>query len=88
MKKTVYVNPLAKWNKADTPSRNDNTDIYDVMRCPHCNGGDCDPYCADETEFGVGGDGHYHVDCHCKTCGKNFRLYMKFKYSVTESYTA
>ena len=61
-------------------------DIYDVMICPACGESDCYEYSADETEFGLG-EGHYNVDCHCSTCGKNFRLYMRFKYSVTEAYT-
>lgn len=64
-----------------------NKDIYDVMICPDCDSDDCYTYDTDEIEFDVGGDGHYYVDCHCRNCENTFRLYIKFKYSVTDAYT-
>ena len=64
-----------------------NKDIYVVMICPDYNSDDCYTYDTDEIEFDVGGDGHYYVDCHCRNCGNTFRLYIKFKYFVTDAYT-
>lgn len=64
-----------------------NTDIYDVMRCPDCDSEDCYSYDTDEIEFDVGGTGHYYVDCHCRNCGNTFRLYTEFEYSITKAYT-
>lgn len=65
----------------------DNKDIYDVMLCPHCDSDNCYEYSTDEIEFDVNGIGHYCVDCHCNKCGKNFRLYTEFEYSITKVYT-
>ncbi len=61
-------------------------DIYDVMICPRCGESNCYEYSTDEISFDID-EGQYIVDCHCQDCNHNFRLYMKFKYSVTEAYT-
>ena len=61
--------------------------IADVMLCPDCNSDDCYEYDTDEIEFGVNGTGHHYIDCHCNECGRNFRLYTEFEYSVTKAYT-
>lgn len=61
--------------------------ISDVMHCPNCNSDYCYEYSTDEICFDANGSGHYYIDCHCKNCGKNFRLYAEFKYSVTKAYT-
>lgn len=63
-----------------------NKTLYDVMICPHCNSTDCYDYNTDEIEFTADGNGHYYVDCHCKGCGKCFRLYIDFEYSITKAY--
>ena len=61
-------------------------DIGDVMNCPDCDSFDCYEYSTDELCFDANGKGHYNVDCHCRNCGKDFRLYTEFKYSVTRAY--
>ena len=63
-----------------------NVDMCDVMRCPDCDSDDCYEYGTDEITFDINGHGHYYVDCHCRKCGKNFRLYTEFEYSVTKAY--
>lgn len=64
-----------------------NKNIYDVMICPHCKNDNCYEHSTDEIEFKADGNGHYYVDCYCNECGKDFRLYMEFEYSVTKAYT-
>jgi hypothetical protein len=59
--------------------------LDDVMICPNCESDDCYTYSTDEIEFSANCTGHYYVDCHCKNCGRNFRLYAEFNYSVTKS---
>lgn len=66
---------------------NNGLTIDNAMICPHCGGEDCYSYSTDEIEFSYDNTGHYHVDCHCNECGRGFRLYMKFKYEVTEHYS-
>ena len=61
--------------------------IDDVMVCPECKSTNTYEYDTDETEFLFDGTGHYYVDSHCKDCGKNFRLYTEFEYTVTKSWT-
>lgn len=61
-------------------------DIGDVMNCPNCDSFDCYEYNTDELCFDANGHGHYNVDCKCRNCGENFRLYTEFKYSVTRAY--
>ena len=61
--------------------------IDDVMVCPKCNGNDTYTYSDDEIDFHNDGTGHYNVDCACKTCGHNFRLYTEFKYEIISSQT-
>ena len=62
--------------------------IYDVMKCPHCNSENCYSYDIDDIEFDADNNGHYYVDCHCKDCDKGFRLYMQFTYVVTSATTS
>lgn len=59
----------------------------DVLVCPSCGGEDCYPYNDDETEFSDDATGHYYADCHCTSCGKNFRLCIEFEYTVTKHWT-
>lgn len=59
--------------------------ISDVMICPVCGSSSCYEYNRDEVEFGIDGTGHYNVDCHCTNCGKDFRLYTEFEYSIKYS---
>ena len=61
--------------------------VDDVMICPKCDSDNCYSYDTDEVEFEGNGTGHYYIDCKCKDCGQNFRLYTKFTYDVTEAYT-
>ena len=62
-------------------------DIYNVMVCPICESDNCYIYSIDEIEFESNRKGHYYVDCRCKDCKKDFRLYTKFEYNITEAYT-
>ena len=62
-------------------------DISEVMICPNCKGFDCYKYDTDEIEFDIDGKGHYNVDCCCRSCRTNFRLYIEFNYSVTKAHT-
>lgn len=64
-----------------------NTNFYDVMVCPNCDSSNCYEYATDEIEFDIDGTGHYYVDCHCSECGRDFRLYTEFEYSITKAYT-
>ena len=61
--------------------------LQDVMICPHCNSEDCYEYSTDEIDFEYNGVGHYYVDCHCRKCHANFRLYTQFNYFVTNAST-
>lgn len=61
--------------------------ISDVMICPKCKNNNAYEYSTDEIEFNWDGTGHYYVDCRCNECDNRFRLYMKFSYLTTESYT-
>lgn len=61
--------------------------IDDVMICPDCKSDNCYSYDTDEVEFSYDGTGHYYVNCQCRECKNTFRLYAKFKYEITDSYT-
>lgn len=61
--------------------------IADIMLCPDCGSDDCDEYGTDEVVFGVDGTGYSYIHCRCNKCGKEFRLYTDFKYSVVKVYT-
>ena len=63
-----------------------NVSIDDVMICPKC-GESAYSHSTDEIDFEQDGTGHYYVDCSCKNCGHDFRLYTKFNYTITESLT-
>lgn len=62
------------------------TSINDAMLCPKCDSCDCYEYNTDLIEFGPVGIGYYHVECHCRECGKDFLLCTEFNYSITKSY--
>jgi RNase P subunit RPR2 len=50
--------------------------------CPKCGSTNTYQYDVDECEFDCDGIGHYDVDIHCKDCGKDSRVYYKFKYEL------
>lgn len=61
--------------------------IIDVMICPDCNSDNCYSFDVDEIDFDTDNTGHYNIDCRCKDCGKIFRIYTKFKYTITDART-
>lgn len=65
----------------------DKTTLDDVMICPNCNSDDTYSYSTDEIEFDSDGTGHYYVDCTCRACKHNFRLYTTFKYEIIRAHT-
>ena len=62
--------------------------IEDVRKCPNCGTSERTyEYSTDEIEFNPDNNyGHYIVDCHCEKCNTNFRLYMNFKYEITDAH--
>lgn len=77
-----YEKPTLRPTKA---IESDST-VADVMECRYCGSEDTYEYNTDEVEFGYNGTGHYYADCHCNDCGRDFRRYINFKYTV-ESYS-
>lgn len=65
----------------------ENKTIDEVMICPKCNSDNVNQCNIDEVEFDIDGTGHYFVDCKCATCSNIFRLYTRFKYTITDSHT-
>lgn len=61
--------------------------VDDVMICPKCGSNNCYSYNTDEIELDYDNTGHYFVDCCCKDCKNNFRLYTRFKYELTDVHT-
>lgn len=57
--------------------------ILDV-RCPHCSSIAIYSYNTDENELFSNGTGHYYTDYQCKGCGKTFRAYIEFDYTITD----
>ena len=62
-----------------------NKNIYDVMKCPHCDSRNCYPTATQNVDFAFT-SGFYTAMCHCAHCKKDFQLSISFSYDITNYY--